>query len=234
MDSKKLLYIGAGLHIDPLFHFPETKEFIFVDTLPRSEFDKNRFDPIYYRTKFTTELIKNCKRKDFFLVGEPKILNKQYTSNILTFSQKIYYWFTNLEKEYPFICPTLLTFYNYNTKQTLKYYISTNLRYNMPNEQLIDDLKSCDGLIVSGHAPDEVLKNYITFPLNFIGYSDTVYIYENKYEYTFLNYIQDEKIIFKSYCVCDKKTGEIYSCENYKELHEKSIEIRKKRILEED
>ena len=47
---KKLLYIGAWDHISPVMHFPKTKEFIFIDTQPRSEFDNKT--TCVYRDRF--------------------------------------------------------------------------------------------------------------------------------------------------------------------------------------
>lgn len=53
---EKLLYIGSGLDIEPIIHFNDVKEFIFIDTLPRSEFDGfivdgSLFYDIFYRHK---------------------------------------------------------------------------------------------------------------------------------------------------------------------------------------
>ncbi len=36
--NNKVLYIGAGRHVI-IDDFPDTKEFVLIDTLPRSEFD---------------------------------------------------------------------------------------------------------------------------------------------------------------------------------------------------
>ena len=35
----KILYIGTGCDIQPVTHFLQTKEFIFIDSQPRNEFD---------------------------------------------------------------------------------------------------------------------------------------------------------------------------------------------------
>jgi len=54
--ANKILYIGAGLHMDPLHHFQYTKEFVFIDTLPRSEFDTNNFYLGFYSNNFIDNL----------------------------------------------------------------------------------------------------------------------------------------------------------------------------------
>lgn len=42
----KILYVGADLHITPVTHFPQTKQFIFIDSQPRSEFESTH--PKFY------------------------------------------------------------------------------------------------------------------------------------------------------------------------------------------
>lgn len=37
--ANKILYIGAGCHIEPVTHFPQTKIFVFTDSQPRSQDD---------------------------------------------------------------------------------------------------------------------------------------------------------------------------------------------------
>ena len=39
----KILYLGAWHHIQPVRDLPLVKEFIFIDTQPRSEWDNQSF-----------------------------------------------------------------------------------------------------------------------------------------------------------------------------------------------
>ena len=34
----KILYIGAGKDINPIKYFPDTKQFVFIDSQPRNEY----------------------------------------------------------------------------------------------------------------------------------------------------------------------------------------------------
>jgi len=117
----KLLYIGAGLHLDPIKTFSSTKKFIFIDTQPRSEFDSRRYYTTYYNYNFLKELINNFKKLNFLKKEE------------ITFGS------SNINL--PYINSTLIIFYNQTLDQVVNYYVSTNILYNM-NLQLLNDIKT--------------------------------------------------------------------------------------------
>lgn len=159
----KILYIGSGLHLEPLVQFETINEFIFIDTQPRSEFDKpNYFCKQFYRNRFYFELIKKMNLMNFNLKNTIE-LNSNYCKN-----------FSYLKNEYPDICPKILIFVNNITGKKLKYYISTNILYNMC-EELENDLKTANGLIISGHHPDKNILEYIKHPINLYCYDKTCY-----------------------------------------------------------
>lgn len=72
------------------------------------------------------------------------------------------------------INPTLLLFKNNITNRFIKYYISTNIEYNMTNE-LANDIGNCDGLVLSGYLPNKKVLDYFIKPKILIAYSGTCY-----------------------------------------------------------
>ena len=178
ITSSKILYIGAGLHFNPLKQFESTKEFIFVDIQPRSEFDSpDSFYEGFYRKNFYSELIKLANEYGFKL-EKSKELDQEYFINIFDFSQKNKY-INNMMEIFPNICPTLLIFFNSNTGQKLKYYISTNILYNMCFD-LENDIRSSKGLIISGYHPDKIILDFISDPINLYCYDETCYKINNE------------------------------------------------------
>jgi len=223
----KILYVGAGHHLDPVVHFRETKEFLFIDTQPRSEFDSEcpQFHIGFYRKKFVDYLIDICEDFGFILESEYVIDNK-YHQKVLSLKQQLYYFFDKTK----IINPTLLVFTNKTTNQTIKYYISTNIKFNM-TPILKQNIESCDGIIISGYHPCRELLNYFTNSKLFIGYTETCYnIVDN-------NNITDEDknniIYFLETCLCsisyyfngfyivDYHNGNFEKCTNFNEFKSK-------------
>ena len=113
-------------HLEPLKNFEFTKEFVFVDVQPRSEFDSSdSFYEGFYRKFFVPELI-DLSNKYGFQLEKTEELDSNYFVNILNLTQRIL-WLNNVKETWQYICPTLLTFFNSTTGQKLKYYISTNI-----------------------------------------------------------------------------------------------------------
>ena len=81
--SNKILYVGAGCHIQPVSHFKNIKEFVFIDTQPRNEFDSYtyHFSEFGYRTKFVVNLIEECRKYNFILNWINIIIKKLYHGN---------------------------------------------------------------------------------------------------------------------------------------------------------
>ncbi len=181
----QLLYIGTGHHIKPVVHFSETNRFIFIDTQPRSEFDRpDYFYEGFYRSRFINGLKQKCQKYGFTLRDE-KVLDEEYYKNVLTIKQFEQYqqhqlvdpeMRLNFDNGLPaYINPTVLTFVNPETRQEIKYYVSTNIEHNM-NDELKKDIQESDGLIVSGYHPDgKLLESFgdLSKPKNFYGYSRT-------------------------------------------------------------
>lgn len=159
-NIRSIIYIGTGCHFEIVSHFRNVSKFIFVDTQPRSEHDSQVFDPDFYRDTFADDILAAAKKMSIILIDSHTIDSSYYPSD---------------EYKLPHMNPTLLTFVHMHTNQMIRYYISTNIRYNM-NRWLIDDIKQSDALIVSGYYPDIILYNYLSDrPIQFIGYSKTCY-----------------------------------------------------------
>jgi len=167
---KKLLYIGAWNHIQPISHFPKTREFIFIDTQPRSEFDKEHiFISCFYRHRFYKNVLRIWSQYGFSLLSST-VLDKTYDKSLV---------FDTHEESKPYKNnPTLLHFVNPITNQTIRYYISTNIKYNMC-PQLKEDIQQSDGIILSGYFPDKVLFDYIQKPITFYCYTSTCYYHDS-------------------------------------------------------
>jgi hypothetical protein len=209
-----MLYIGANLHLDPLQHFSDEKEFVFVDTLPRSEFDrKGKFSDENYRFTFVDNLIVNCFAKGFHLIDQEE-LDSNYFTRIMTLAQRIKY-FNRVKQTFPYICPNRLTFYNVETGQTLKYYVSTNLEHNMPIPSLENDLQNCDKWIVSGHHPTSCLTDYTFIPSVMYGYSKTSFALDSRDDPSALDSLDNRTKIV----MCDYITGAKVECDSLFDLH---------------
>ena len=231
--ANKIMYIGANRHIEPVTHFPETKEFVFIDTQPRSEFDTfyPKFDKDFYRPKFYSNLIETCQQYGFTLETTYEF-DSNYYKNIFSFKTYVKY----LVKGFPeFINPTLLVFRNDKTGQVIHYYISTNIKFNMKSILQLD-IESCDGIIISGFHPDIELLQYIKQPINFFGYTGTCYVTEKSdYDVDKQNIIYflqsspcNAKYYFKDFFAIVKETGVIYKCTDFEDF---KLTVKKHKII---
>jgi len=167
----KLAYIGAGLDITPITKFDYVRTFIFVDTLPRCEFDdayvdridKNtlstitRFDPMWNHKQFIENLTYECSRHN---------MNKISEKVLITY-----------DKKNPLVNPTRIVFAN--KKQRLIYYLSTNFRKDMTNT-LKTDLFGTNGLILSGYFPHYSITDYLTRQCVLIAKEGSVFDYDEE------------------------------------------------------
>ena len=115
----------------------------------------------------------------------------------------------------------MLKFYNETTKQTIKYYISTNIQYTM-TPSLQKDIEEADALVVSGYHPHIKLLKYFTIPKIFIGYSNTCYDKDKDKDKDKTSNETDDIIsllnqsyqseYFNHYLAVSYKTGQIKQC----------------------
>jgi hypothetical protein len=168
--ANKILYIGAGCHIKPVTHFKQTKEFIFIDTQPRSENESifPKFNKEFYKEHFINNLEAEFVNYGFTVDTFYKLDNK-YFNKIISWKQYIYYCFHKVPK---FVNPMVIIFINKKTNQKVRYYISTNFQLNM-NKILKNDINSCDGMIVSGYDPHVDILDFFDCPKIIFWYIGT-------------------------------------------------------------
>jgi hypothetical protein len=219
----KLLYIGAGLHIEPVKHFPQTKNFVFIDSQPRSEFDSSypKFYSKFYRSNFLNDLVDSCLYYGFIL-DYYTVLDKTYYKKIIS---KKWYYTSCIYKIPSDINPVMLVFYNSRTQQKLTYYASTNIIFNM-SKTLKNDISTCDGIIVSGYFPEKEVLNYFVSPKMLFGYTDTSYILdsissnENNILYFLHNCICNRPYYFTEFYMVHNNSGAIIKCKDFKNFVE--------------
>lgn len=178
--NNKVLYIGANKHII-IDDFPDTKEFILIDTLPRSEWDD--YDDYrnieFYRKDFIKSIIKKYKRIGF-IDSEPIILGPSYKYKYISLENLFNIWKDNTRVINNDINPSVITFKKNDI--ILKYYFSTNI--HVMNKYLKADIESSHILIISGFYPDAIVFKYFWsdgLPKTLCLYSGT-FIGKIKYE----------------------------------------------------
>jgi hypothetical protein len=208
----KILYIGARTHLKPTLDI-NASEYIFIDTQPRSEFDEfGYWDYRFYKKNFYSNLIESARKLNFYL--QNTILLDSNYSNFIKKSNE----------EYPHLNPTLLIFEHSNTGQILKYYISTNIQFNMC-DRLYNDISTSTGLIISGHDPNNRLFNYIKYPINLFCYTGTCYTYENADEndknniiYWCSNNLSIIPTYFNNIYIVHRKNGCVIKCNDFQHM----------------
>jgi hypothetical protein len=208
-----LLYTGVWNHIQPVTHFPNTKEFIFIDTQPRSEFDREGlFRTCFYKGRFYKNILRVCSQYGFQLLSTT-VIDKNYHKTLRVERDEYH------PKRHRHINPTLFYFVNPVTNQTIKYYISTNIRYNMC-PMLKQDIGKTNGLILSGYFPHKSILDYIASTNNrFYCYHQTCYSHDpedNAENILDLLYKTNREI---EYIVLDKTRGTVlHKCDSIKKV----------------
>ena len=222
---KKILYIGTGNHIQPVRDFPLVKEFIFIDTQSRSEWDNKSYDFGCYKCDFHDDLIHKCICFGFQLVST-SVVDPNYYKSLFTIKQRLYYSLWDILPAH--INPTVLTFLNEKTQQIIKYYISTNIQYNMC-PKLQNDIEQTDALIISGYHPTSKLLEYFTKPKIFIGYSNTWYDedVDEDVDASIISVLhQTEKTeYFYNFLAVSYKTGQMKECTDIFDLQSKVVDL---------
>jgi hypothetical protein len=205
IKMKKALYIGANTHIE-FTTYLDCKEYIFIDTQPRSEFDTELFfNKSFYRQQFIKKLFEKIQKYDFELINSIE-LDPTYYKKLLN------------GVKLPYINPHLFIFFNAKTNSILKYYISTNILYNM-NSRLKQDIYETDSLYVAGYYPHKCILQYLNPNKKiFIKDNQTVYCEDEeeddiisgfiKKEINFLDYFD------KVYLVNRKENNELINIDN--------------------
>jgi len=175
------IYFGANLHINVLDVLTNpTKNIIYVDSLPKNEYGYE-FTKIFYRPNFYNQLIKEFEKHNYSLYKYQELKPLQ--------KMERYGWCNCWLPKYFY--PTLLTFHNKDINKYIKYYISSGLPRYLTNE-LIQDMTTCNNIIISGHHPPSMVLSYLKLPLVVYAYTNTCYIIEDEDDkktiiYNFIN-----------------------------------------------
>jgi len=220
-NINKILYFGASLNIQTVRDFPNVKKFIFIDNQPRSKSDRYYFSDRDYNNKFIDQLMIVTNDYGFYL-SNIFILDETYHKKILNIKKMVYYSFFQLPSN---INPELYVFINDETKQEIKYYISTNVEYNM-NYSLLCDIRDSDALILNEYIPNIKLFDYIDKMKILIGYFNTYFSSDN-------NYIDILSNKFIKYYLINNYNdyNEIIECNDFMDIILQKIKILNKDIL---
>ena len=163
MDFKKLLYIGVYDHIEVTNYF-KCVEYIFIDLQPLASwdiFDKKSKTTEFYRNDFIQHILNKFESNGFML------------KNVINLN--------NIEQELgKYTEPHLMIFENKRLNQIIKYYISTNIRYDLENLNCLQkDITESDAFYVAGHHPNKIVLDYFTDKKALISDSDSLYYVDN-------------------------------------------------------
>jgi hypothetical protein len=233
-NFKKVLYLGASDHIEVVNIFPNCNEFILVDTKPRSEHDvKYYFYEGFYRINFLKAVINKLKKYGFIL-DKTIELEPNYVNLIETIETNNH----NTNKDLntiSYINPHLLLFKNEeNNNRIVKYYISTNILFNM-NSLLRTDIYEADTLYDAGYHPNIELLKYFSSngnikKKNFVGDNNTCYYidYDDDEDNIIKNFINNTfnmNDYFDNYYLVWRKKSMIILCDNLEDINNKKNKL---------
>lgn len=169
-NTKKILYVNGGVDFDPIDVFDAATEYIYVDTMPRAEKDGYYLKSRLYRGQFIDQVIVNMLKRGFVLASIV-VLNADYTWKIASIRQKLKHGIGKLmgvrSLELQQVNPTKYTFVNRAFNKKVKYYMNTNVKYNMDAE-LHHDIMYSDAVVVSGSVPPKMIVEHFYKPKMFV------------------------------------------------------------------
>lgn len=206
------IYFGANLHINVLDILSDKKKnIIYVDSLPKNEYGYE-FYKGFYRPKFYDKLVEEFLKYDYKLYKRTKLkpILKIEKYNCCNCCLPKYFY------------PELLIFKNEILNKEVKYYISSGIPRYLTNE-LIDDMKNCYNIIISGHHPSNIILKYLKLPLVVYGSNQTVFDTEEDDENTIINSFINNNNYYLTLYLFDYKTNKLLKqCKDIKELNEES------------
>ena len=174
------IYIGAGTDLIPVIIFSNIHKFIFVDSRPFSEHGTQTYVSAtnIARKVDKKDRFENCLSRPNFIPTLDKVMNN---NNFVKKAETDEYFL----------------YYSEETNQTIKYYYSCAFPEYISNE-LINDMKACNTLIIAGHDPHKEVLKYLQTPAFIIGNCHTVYsVDSNDEEYsnsTIRTIIEDQSL----------------------------------------
>jgi hypothetical protein len=155
------VYIGAGCDIIPVLVFRDIKKFIYIDSKPFSEHGISVYTKDYVSLDTTIETREiyeenNLFGRSNFISDFEQIMNQ---NNFIL----------ELKTKYCLI-------YKNKYDQIIKYHISCSFPEFL-TEEIINDIKECNTLILCGHIPNKKILSMMKYPKTIIGNCHTVYSY---------------------------------------------------------
>ena len=155
MSTQKAVYIGAGIDIVPVLLFDTIDEYIYIDSQPFSEFGTHTY---IVKTNTAKHVSRNERFFNDFSRGN-------FMENLINVMKQNY--FRMVEKNDDFLLFK-------NDKKTIKYYYSCAFPEHI-TEEMKDELKDCNVLILIGHDPHKNILKYIKLPTTIIASNNTSY-----------------------------------------------------------
>ena len=152
----KAVYVGAGCDLRPVNNFKNIKTFYYIDCQPFSEFGIKRSKE-WKDGQWTGKFTDGFSRPNFI----PE-LDKTMTENNMKLAK---------------VENNIRTYTNGN--QTLHYYTNTSMPEHY--EDIKDEIKDFNVLIVAGHDPHSIFLDATNNINQFIGYENTSY-FNDKYD----------------------------------------------------
>jgi hypothetical protein len=159
----KILYVGAGLHLQPLETFKECKEFIFIEALPY--FNDPYYERKLYDKRFIKSLLSEIDKYGFKMVDENILSNEWIEMSCFSANPKL----SEDIQDIKYKNPTCLTFRNED--QILKYYVSCGIpEYSNKIDIIQKEMSECDTLILCGYYPTKKIIKYLPSKINLVYY----------------------------------------------------------------
>jgi hypothetical protein len=184
----KAVYIGAGTDLVPVIIIDNIKEFIYIDSQPFSEFGTHAYDEI-------THISSSVEKKDRH---ENAFSRKYFLENLHKVMNQISFKLINSNDDY-----LIFT----KDDRSLKYYYSCAFPDYIDNN-IIEDIKTCDTIIMVAHDPHNKIFEYLQKPINFIGDIHTIYKSnknDDNYERSAFRYILENPNMIKKYYIMKEK-----------------------------
>ena len=165
-----LLYIGAGLDVQTLLHFPFVRKFVLLDGAPMCEFGDPEpllygdYTPdTWYKKEFIARLFESFQEKNF-QYARTDTFGRVWAEEA---NERLY--FQDLDS-YPFHLPTRIQFMH-PTKRLANYYVSAPFQEKMSPEVELA-VKLSDAVLIKGFVPGPTFAHHCQTP-------KTWFIHEN-------------------------------------------------------
>lgn len=157
-----LLYIGANIDLTPVLFFKDIKNFIFIDCVPFSNYGNS----VALKEEIMTTIYASINEIDHF-----KDINELGDKDFLFKLEKVMNQNNFILVDENKIDSYLLF---RNEDRMIKYYINRAFPQFL-TFPIIQDIKDCNILYISGHDPDKSVFNFMRKPFTIVGCSGTVY-----------------------------------------------------------